>query len=57
MDIATADTVKLLGVTINQRLTFGAHANNTGISMEGRLYGMSSLKRLELNEGGLIALG
>ena len=52
--VNTTDTVKLLGITIDQRLTFSEHVDNLCEAMETRLYGMRSLKRLGLNKTGLV---
>ena len=51
--IKECDTVKLLGVTIDKRLTFSKHVNDVTESLASRLYAMRQLKRLGLKSSGL----
>ena len=52
--ITSVESAKLLGVTIDRRLTFGEHIDKVCSNMDSRLYGMRALKRLGLNRKGLI---
>jgi hypothetical protein len=52
--LASSTTAKLLGVTIDSRLTFSHHIDNMCNSLASRLYAMRELKRLGLNSSGLL---
>ena len=52
--LESSTTAKLLGVTIDSRLTFSHHIDNMCNSLASRLYAMRELKRLGLNSSGLL---
>ena len=51
--LQSTSNAKLLGVTIDTKLSFSKHVQETCEGLAGRMYGMRELKRLGLNSQGL----
>ena len=51
--LQSTSNAKLLGVTIDTKLSFSKHVQDTCEGLAGRMYGMRELKRLGLNSQGL----
>ena len=51
--LQSTSNAKLLGVTIDAKLSFSKHIQDTCEGLAGRMYGMRELKRLGLNSQGL----
>ena len=54
VQISPVESARLLGVTLDKRLTFADHVNNICKNMASRLYAMRTLKRLGLSKNGLV---
>jgi hypothetical protein len=52
--LESCQTAKILGVTVDKRLLFTDHINNTCDSIAGKLYAMRELKRVGLSTSGLL---